>query len=71
MSHKHYKLISLTFKCLLVSPLDNCPFCNYRKLPIEERLIILNEMDDFEKDKLFKLHFECYLNRVKNKNTEF
>lgn len=50
-------------ECLHGQVIANCPFKKYWNLSIQERLKLLKNMDDIERDYLRRFHQDCVLNK--------
>ncbi|MFC1479910.1 hypothetical protein ACFL5Y_00470 [Candidatus Omnitrophota bacterium] len=53
----------LIVECPLKVPLADCPLREVRKLPLEERIAIVNKMPIAELDTLLEQHKRCQIER--------
>jgi len=53
----------LLIRCPMQKPLDNCPLEAFRKLPVEERVELADNMDEAELDQIIKYHDTCLWER--------
>ena len=61
----NFFLYGLVFKCPLEISLPNCPFTKIRKLPILERVSLLENMSTKQLLDLEEHHKKCYKTRTK------
>ena len=59
MLEEYKSIVGLIFSCTMGVELETCPFQSIRSLPLANRLDVLEELSEEEKDKLIMLHRKC------------
>lgn len=58
-AHARSMLLGLQWECPLGGNPDDCPLCSQRKLPIMERIHLVNGWSDEQCVGLYQKHLEC------------
>ncbi|MEN8263004.1 MAG: hypothetical protein ABFR82_06035 [Nitrospirota bacterium] len=64
MEHKRIWVKGLLIACTLEKALDDCPVKELRNLPIDTRLMIVDEMNEKGIESIIEYHRKCLRNRV-------
>lgn len=59
------RTMGLIFDCPMPPHLESCPFREIRKLPIEERVKIINNMTEQQINDILGIHDKCLSEREK------
>ena len=64
LDHKRIWVKGLLMACTMEKALDDCPVKELRNLPINERLIIVDEMKAEDLESIIEYHKMCLRKRV-------
>ena len=53
----------LTLQCPKSDPLDSCALSKFRKLPLKEKLEMVDTMSSEELDEIVQQHYDCFHER--------